>query len=239
MIGEALSHEIDVFAAGVRSQNPLFVQAEAGSLSLATVARYIANVHQLIRHTPYHLGKARDLSMARGDDALARHFAHKMVEEAGHDAWAARDLEGLSRRGAPPPSDKVTPAMGALIRHIESLIDEDPALYLSYILFAEKLVVLMGPEWLALLESRCGIPKSLLTIIGNHAELDKDHVSEALDEIDALVGDPKKLPAMRDALRRSMDRFAAFCSELASSELASMPSESDADRESAKQIAAA
>ncbi len=49
--------------------------------------------------------------------------------------------------------------MGDLILYLEETIDRDPALYLSYILFAGYLLVVLAPEWLVLLEERCGIPR--------------------------------------------------------------------------------
>ena len=123
-------------------------------------------------------------------------------------------------------------------RHLVSrfmMIDDDPALYLAYILFAEQLVVILGPEWLELLEARCGIPRSSMTVIGNHAELDKEHVESALEEIDDLVGDPRKLPRMRDALRRSIGFFDRFCVEVTGEE-----HDADrTDREAAKHVSAA
>ncbi len=216
MIGEALSDRILGYASECRVANPLFTKAMDGTMSPPLIAKYLANVHQLVIHTPIHLVKARQAAEARGDLALARHFDHKLAEEAGHDAWAARDREGLAKKTGVVAPDAVVPSMAGLILHIEALIEKDPALYLAYILFAEQLIVLMGTEWLGLLETRCGIPKTVMSVVGNHAELDKDHVAEALDEIDSLVGDPSKLPAMRDALTSSMLKFDAFCLEVTS-----------------------
>jgi pyrroloquinoline quinone (PQQ) biosynthesis protein C len=81
-------------------------------------------------------------------------------------------------------------------------------------LFAEYLTVLLGPPWLALLEERCGIPQSSMTVIANHAEEDRHHVEEALDEIDALVADPRKLRRMREVLLDSCGHFDRFCEEV-------------------------
>jgi hypothetical protein len=53
-----------------------------------------------------------------------------------------------------------------------------------------------------------------MTVVANHAELDREHVQEALDEIDELVGDPRKLPRMRAVLLESMTRFDRFCAEI-------------------------
>jgi len=216
MIGEALSDEMVRYAARVRQENPLFTKALDGTMSPPLIARYLANVHQLVLHTPVHLQRARKAAEARGDAELAKHFQHKLGEEAGHDAWAAKDREGLAKRTGATAQDGVTASMARLLVHIEGLIDKDPALYLAYILFAEQLTVLMGSEWLELLESRCGVPRTLISVVGNHAELDKDHVADALDEIDELVGDPSKLPAMREALLASISKFDEFCVEVTS-----------------------
>ncbi len=216
MIGEALSDAIIQYVAVCRIRNPLFTKANDGTLSPPLIARYLASVHQLVLHTPIHLRKARQVAEARGEHALVAHFEHKLTEEAGHDAWAARDREGLARKTGVVAPDAAVQTMTVLIHHIDALIEKDPALYLAYILFAEQLIVLMGGEWLELLETRCGIPKTVMSVVGNHVELDKDHVAEALDEIDDLVGDPSKLPAMRDALTSSMLKFDAFCVEVTS-----------------------
>ena len=214
MFGNALRLEIELYAATMRKKNPLFTKAEDGTLSRAHVARYLANIHYLIRHTPVYLERARERALALGDTRLAEHYTHKLDEEQGHDAWAERDVERVSRTSDVVPRLDNAVAMRELVDYLGMIIDEDPALYLAYILFAEYLIVLLGPEWLALLESRCGIPHSSMTVIGNHAELDKNHVEEALDEIDELVGDPVKLPRMREVLRDSILFFDRFCAEV-------------------------
>ena len=50
-----------------------------------------------------------------------------------------------------------------------------------------------------------------MSVVGNHAELDREHVADAFIAIDALVEDPTKLPAMRDVLTVTVKRFEAFC----------------------------
>lgn len=213
MIADALRTEIERYAAR-RHQNPLFVLAEEGRLTRATVARYIANVHYIIQYTPTYLVRARALATTRGDATLAAHYEQKLGEEVGHDTWSGNDLESLTRLVAQRPNVEVTDAMVGMVRWLASIIDEDPALYLAYIAYAEYLVVLLGDEWLALLDARCGIPRTSMTVIDNHVELDRDHADDAFARIDALVGDPRKLPRMRQVLLETLERFDAFCEEL-------------------------
>lgn len=214
MIADALRNEIEQYAARMPTENPLYERAAEGKLRASHLASYLANVHYLIRHTPVHLSRAESRARALGDQALARHFVQKCAEEAGHDVWAQRDWARVSGEIRLPADADVLPTMTSLVDFIAEIIDEDPAQYLAYILFAEYLIVLLGPAWLTLLEERCGIPRSSMTVIGNHAELDREHVEEALDQIDALVGDPKKLSPMRRVLHDAIAHFDAFCAEV-------------------------
>jgi hypothetical protein len=219
MIGDALRSEIDRYAVEMRRSNPLFLKAEDGSFTAQCVARYLANIHHLICYTPVYLARARDRARALGDERLAAHYQHKLGEEEGHDAWAERDIQRISKQARLSVKREGLPAICELIEYLGRLIDEEPALYLSYVLFAEHLIVIVGPDWLRLLEERCGIPRSSMTVVANHVELDKDHVEEALESIDDLVGDPRKLPKMRDALLRSLSYFDRFCAEVTAEEL--------------------
>jgi hypothetical protein len=142
------------------------------------------------------------------------HYEEKRVEELGHEKWADGDIANLTDGVLSPARADVVPAVHELVRFLTETIDEDPPLYLSYILFVEYLTVLLGPEWLLLLEQRCGIPRSSMTVIGNHVEADQGHVEEALDRIDALVGEPDKLPRMREILIQSMRHFDRLCAQV-------------------------
>jgi hypothetical protein len=217
MIADALDAELKQSAVRLRDTNPLFIGASRGTLTLAHVTRYVANVHHLIRHTPLFLGRARERAEVGGNDRLAAHYVKKWAEEVGHDVWAERDLAQLSAR-APQGDRTIVPAAHQLVAFIFGIIDEDPALYLSYLLFSEGLIALMGDEWLGLLEQRCGIPRTSMTVIGNHVELDRDHMDEALQNIDALVAEPEKLPRMRQVLRDTIAQFERFCDEVVKSE---------------------
>jgi hypothetical protein len=215
MIATALRVEIERYAQRARHDNPLFWKAEAGSLTAACIAKYLANLHHLLLHTPACMTRARHQALQMGAAPLASHFAHKLGEEDGHDAWAEHDIDKVSAQlPTRVPRPEVLDSMHDLVSFIGRIIDEDPCLYLSYLLFVENLTVLLGPEWLRLLEDRCGIPCSSMTVVKNHADLDREHVEEALDTIDALVADPQKLPRMREVLLESMAHFDRFCAEI-------------------------
>ena len=214
MIGSALGSEIERFADETRLKNPVFARTREGKLTPDRVGAYLANVHFLISHTPFFLTRAGDRARELGDPKLAEHFAHKFIEEHGHDAWAERDVSRLAAIPGNDFSRKALPSMVALTDFLTGIVEGDPVLFLAYELFAEYLIVILGPEWLTMLEERCGIPRSSMTVIANHVELDKDHVEEGLETIDDLVGDPRKLPELRETLRTTFELFDKFCAEL-------------------------
>ena len=214
MIANALRAEIDRYAARARSENPLFCRAKAGTLGPETITRYLANIHRMVGRSRHDFARARDRAKERGLVKLSEHYEHKRVEENGHDSWSANDLDKMARRVRTDGLHDVLPTIAALMHFIDEIIDEDPTNYLAYVLFAEYFLVVLGPEWLDLLEARCNIPRSTMTVIGNHIELDKGHVEEALDSIDDLVADARKLRRMREVLFETFRHFDQFSAEV-------------------------
>jgi hypothetical protein len=216
VIANALRVDIEKYSSQAKL-NPAYAMAREGKLGRKSVVLYVSNILHLLRHTPPYLERAKKRALERGDRRLAAFFDEKMAEETGHDRWAEQDLFNLRDSFGVASEGAVTPALRSLLAYLEETIDQDPTLYLSYILFAEYFTVLEGPEWLALLEDRCGVPQGFMTAIANHVELDKEHVAEGLDMIDVLVTDPSYLDSMRRTLHQSIQHFDRFMCEVAES----------------------
>ena len=214
MISDALRTDIELWARRVDG-NTLFQLARSGRLTPAIVTRYIANVTYMVRLTPAHLRRAQDRARALGDIALFEHYVHKLEEEIGHAAWGEADLRALGP-SVTPITASATPAIERLAEYIPRVIDEDPALYLCYLALTEYITALLGPELLSLIEELNGVPRSSMTIVDKHIELDREHSEEAWGVIDDLVGDPGKIGRMRSALAEMIEHFDAFCVELTS-----------------------
>jgi hypothetical protein len=211
MIAQRLKTDIEIYAEEMR-HSALFQSAQKGRVPPSTVVAYLTGLLHLIRQTPILLEQARARAMALGHPTLAAYFENKTREESGHDRWAENDVAALS------DSSQIQPPLSSiveLITYLRTAIDEEPARYLAYILFAEYFTVLIGPEWLAALENRCGVPTSSMTVVAHHIELDKAHVATGLLEIDALVPDLRLSPRLRETLHESMAYFSRFCNELA------------------------
>ncbi|HEY2408653.1 MAG TPA: hypothetical protein VGI10_21755 [Polyangiaceae bacterium] len=175
---------------------------------------YLSNARYLVRNTPRHTEMARRRSQELGRPALAAHFAHKLVEETGHDRWADADLAQMSDLFGSRASERPTAALVELMGYLDQAIQEEPAGYLAYALHAEYFTVLIGPEWVRMLDERCGVPRTAMTVVTKHVTLDQDHVLEGAREIDALVTDPALLPVLQRVLSRAMSYLESFYDQI-------------------------
>ena len=213
MISEHLKCEIEKYASDRLRSSNLFNLARGGEVTPAAMAFYIANLRVLVKATEVNLRLAEARAKELERPGLAAYFAHKRAEEDGHERWADEDISRLKTQFVVEPTPGTSPAIRDLLRYLRQEIQDEPIRYLAYMLLAEYLTVLLGPELLALLEERCGIPSTSLTVIGHHVELDREHASEGLREIDAIVNDSESLDAMRQTMQASMNYFETFWNE--------------------------
>ncbi len=173
----------------VRTQDPFNLSVLDGSATAESISDFLVNIHYLVNRTPVHLKLASHVSQKNPD--LHAFYENKIPEEQGHDQWALDDLQKVSKK----LSDKtfhpaVTDEMKEFVKHIENTIRRDPYLYLPYIFFAEYFTVIYGPEFNRGI-LKCGHEQNSMTVITNHAELDKEHVSEweqaILDLVDEKI----------------------------------------------------
>jgi pyrroloquinoline quinone (PQQ) biosynthesis protein C len=214
MIADVLKTDIEAYGDRMR-KSALLCLAREGRVPATTVAAYLSSILHLIRYTPVYLELARKRAAELGEHELAAHFESKLRQESGHDEWARSDLAGVARSFEISIPEAPLSAMDGLIAYLNEAIEDHPSRYLAYVLFAEYFTVLAGPEWITALEAHCGVPASSMSVVARHVELDQAHVAEGLAEIDNLVRDPARLPALRETLYESMRFFSGFCDELA------------------------
>ncbi|SMF73222.1 hypothetical protein [Pseudobacteriovorax antillogorgiicola] len=170
----------------------------------------------LVQHTPLHLNLARKISQERNLNELERYFANKIPEEQGHDEWAIRDLD-LQRSYKPQLSIEelpVLPEMHCMIRFIENTIRADPKMYLAYIFFAEYMTVLSTPDLIEGLESNSGISGKAISILGNHADLDKEHVSHWTSEVSDIIDFEKDKDSLIGVIDQAAKLYITFCNAI-------------------------
>lgn len=215
---DQLTQRIAAHFQKLKSQNIFYQRIFSGQLTVDELVLFIKNVSYLTSYTPVHLNMAQDAAEKRGLKHLAAYFKAKKKEEAGHDQWGENDIQGIA--ASFPVSIKnlpVLPEMKTYVAANEDLIKKDPYLYFVYILFAEYYTVIAAPESLSAIEKHCKVPKDLVSIISNHAELDKHHVEEWAEEAREVGIDPQRSREYLEALEQIFKRYDAFCQALSRS----------------------
>jgi len=183
-----LKQRIEAYWECLQLTEPFFLALHNGRLSPEMLHRFLVDVLYLVQHTPIHLNKAITHTERLGRQDLKLFFQQKLREEQDHDKWAENDIAKLNIPPTPQnPPPTASLAIQHLVRYIESLIEQDPYLYLPYIFFAEYLCVICGPEMTQKLEQKCSFPAGSITIIENHSELDQSHIEEWEKVVSNLV----------------------------------------------------
>jgi hypothetical protein len=212
---KVFTDEIDAFYAELKKKNVFYRRIFSGDIQVNEFAAYLRNVSFLITYTPVHLTLAERVAKERGYSMLASYFKAKMGEEKEHDKWGDDDVAALKKKfKVPEEAIGITSEMKEYIKGNEQLIQDDPYAYFVYVLFAEYFTVIAGPECMASVERHAKIPQNMMTIVGNHVELDKHHVHHWKDESVEVGIKPEDVIRHKAALRKVMDRYSRFVESL-------------------------
>lgn len=221
-IADVLLEEIEGFSNQLQQAHPLMGAARSGRIGPATIALYVLGLKYLFEHAIIHLKRARGLAVERHQPELAAYFELKVHEETGHAHWAENDFNELERKfGARMAS--LPESLKNLVAYTGDLLEQDPARYLAYVLFAEYLTVHAGDTWVNALVDKCNIPWDALTAVTKHVELDRHHVDEARIAINHLLIDSEHEPIL-ESLHGVMHRFRQYLDELSAAAAAEMAS---------------
>ena len=120
-------------------------------------------------------------------------------------------LDGTLPSRAPTAPRALTPLLDLLDRGVR----EQTVAHLAHRAFFLYLAAENGLPWMHMVEQRCGIPREALAFLGNAQDECRDGVEDALDSLDAVVGDPTQLPLLRNQLRELIGHFDRLCEEVA------------------------
>lgn len=213
MLSTILREDVETYADSLLQNSPLLSQAWAGALSPAAVGYYLDGLRYITRESTRLLLLAANQARSLGHFELEAHFRHKAEEEIGHDRWAEADLRRLESDFKIHLSREQSPALVRLILFLTETILERPICFMAYVFLVEHITVKLGPHWMAALEGKCGISRSHLSVVHNHVELDVDHVTEELAEIDMHATEADEA-SMRDTIREASRLIDDFFTEV-------------------------
>jgi hypothetical protein len=142
-------------------------------------------------YTPLHLKAASKRAQTLGLIEVAQFMEEKYNDEYGHQNWVKDDLKKLD---AIPENFQnyyansiLTSGIQDLISYVDSLANTKPLSYMAYVTFLEYFTVLAAPEFLEYVEKYCKIPRTSLSVVVKHGELDKIHVEDNLIAISKFI----------------------------------------------------
>jgi hypothetical protein len=214
MFSEQVRLQIEANSRRMLTSSPLLQRARQGRIVPSVVHGYLRSLHYIISHTVPHLQAARKTAIARGNLELAVHFELKEREETGHEAWAESDMRRLAQCFGDIGQVTPSPSIVGLARFIERLIDEDPRLYVAYVLCVEYFTVLLGPAWIDALTGSCGVPATALTVVSKHVEADAEHAREGFDALERFAAALELQPRVLLTVDAVFDYFARWSHDL-------------------------
>jgi hypothetical protein len=207
MFASKLKNRVDHHVKRMRDGNLLVRKASTGRIGKREFFDYLNNLMYFFHHTVIHLDIARTRALALGLNEIVPFLDEKISEETGHEQWARNDLRASGSAQVDVDLGRVAPATHRILAHGVDLIYRDPELFLAYMFFHEYVAVVGGPEFLAHLETQCGIPPERVTALAWHADLDRHHVEEDLMEIQRVV---VRSPEKAEPLLEVVDETARF-----------------------------
>lgn len=211
MLSQSMKKKIELHFENLKDQNPYYQDVFSKKVDKFQVGTWIHNCLYLVQHTPIHLVEAKCKAERLGYKELAEFYETKIAEEKGHDQWGHDDLHKLTEEIQSYP---LCDGMIKIVEHNHKMIQEDPHLYLAHIYLAEYFTVIAAPSTIEALQKNSNIDPRCLSIFGNHAELDKEHVQEWDDIIRNLVDSSRYREKFYDVLEVSMKGYFDFCKEV-------------------------
>lgn len=215
MISDKIKEEIEHYAEQMPRTNAFFLAADNGTLGLFEIKNYLNNIYYLFKHTVLCLKAARDRALEMNEPDLAAFFEHKITEEFGHEQWARQDLERLGTSLQDVDMSRLNPTLKGIVQHNYEMIQANPKRYLIYMFFAEYFTLLVSPKLLSDFETKCGVPRTNMTALSLHVELDVEHTQEDIEVVDRFIGDPDDPEEYLTALRQSAEEVDKFLAEVA------------------------
>lgn len=210
-----LTKYISTYYASMKNQNVFFQRVYGGQVTVPEVATFIRNLTYLTQHSQLVLRLAVASSKEKNDHHLADFFVKKIADEDGHHKWGEMDFESIKKKfKVPGAADQITDEMKHYVEDVQAMVKEDPYQLFVYILFAEYLTVIGGPDFLKAVDKACGVPPEYMSVIGNHAEIDRDHINDWAEEAKSLGMTDKDFDRCKKVLDRVMSNYDRFCSAI-------------------------
>lgn len=227
---------IESFFESQKSSSTFFRALDEGRFNSTHLKLYMSNVYHLIKRTPDLLKRGIAIAHARNLPHLAAYYQLKYGEEADHHEWAREDVALINKVHGFQDIEPPLPAVVRLGNMVFEDLELNPYSYVSYIFIGEYFTVLAGPWILERIEHKCGLDPQQLSVVASHVELDKDHVTESIEEMEQLFAHGMDRATHLSDLKRYCAVISEFYQEIMSHSLSEIPSQGHNQPSTAKEF---
>jgi pyrroloquinoline quinone (PQQ) biosynthesis protein C len=174
------------------AESPVFRRMADGTLTRQEYGAILRQIFHHARENPQL--QALVTARFRGEQRrLVSAFCRHAISEVGHDELALADLAALGEDVSRIPDERPLPATFALLASAFHMVEHHRAVaYVGYLFQLEYTPVQIGPQVMASLE-RCGIPRTAMSFIEEHARVDVSHCQLIRNYVEQLLRTPADL----------------------------------------------
>jgi hypothetical protein len=174
-IADELKAFIEKYAQNIKVNSLLFEKSKTGELTREQVGLYLFNLYFILSQATVRTETALKVARSRGLDKLALFFEDLIEFEKGHDEWAVDDLDKFGFDELLLDSFTIVPAMKEISAFMHELAQRRPHSYIACHFYSAYIALLIGPEWLELLQLNCGISVTEVSIMQKYQLFDEEY----------------------------------------------------------------
>lgn len=189
------------------SRSKAFELISTGSITRRQYAAVLRQIFHNVRENPQFMTLAT--SRFRGDQReVIKSLMRHALSESGHEDLALHDIEALGEDISAIPYERPLPATFAMRASAFHMIEHhEPVACLGYMFHLEYTPTQLGQKYIAALE-KSGIPRSAMTFLAEHAEVDVAHCKLMEMYCENLVRTPEQLGAVLYMQRLTAELYA-------------------------------
>ncbi len=191
----------------VMARSKAFELMSTGTITRRQYAAILRQIFHNVRENPQIMTLATSRFRGEQREVIKPMMRHALAE-SGHEKLALHDIEALGEDVSSIPYERPLPATFALRASLMHMIEHhEPVACLGYMFHLEYTPTQLGRKYIAALE-KSGIPRSAMSFLEEHAEVDVAHCKLMEMYCEKLVRTPEKLDSVLYMQRLTAELYA-------------------------------
>ncbi len=174
-LGNELKTFIEKYAETIKDNSSLFEKAKDGTLEREQIGLYLFNLYFILSQAPARTHNAMKIAQKKEFNDVALFLKDLIEYEKGYEDWAVNDLESFGFDEILIDQFYIVPAIKEIAGFMHELAQRRPHSYIACHFYSAYIALLIGPEWLNMLQLNCGISMSEISIMTKYQLFDNEY----------------------------------------------------------------